>query len=128
VHVLSRVIVALGSVGLAAYLAVVGAMWRTYGILHGLDPAAPNVTGQFRDVQATAVVEVLLSVIAVLALGSAGVGLLIWVWRARGNAELIEPLTSTIELGAAVATAVLAGAIVLRISRWQSESVPAGEL
>lgn len=37
-------------------------------------------------------------------------------------------LTSTIELGAAVATAVLAGAIVPRISRWQSESVPAGEL
>ena len=231
VRVLGRVTVALGGVGLLAYLATVVAAWRTYGILHGVDLRGPGVLGQVRAMQASAVVQVLLSVTTLLALLCAGVSLLIWVWRARGNAELIDPgrrfqfsvgftpwsflvpvanlwwsrrvlgeiwaasrpngpgglvdgradgqlvrawwlcqlgsvglnllativtsaatpepdpaaggaallaqlllelrnnaLTSTIQLGTSVTTSVLLGAIVLRISRWQSDSVPAGEL
>jgi len=225
VRVLSRGIVALGCVGLAAYLAMVVTMWQTYGILHGIDLRGPDVAGQVRAVQATAVMQVLLAVAALLALVGAGVSLLIWVWRARGNAELIAPgrrfhfsvdftpwsflvpvaglwwsrrvlgeiwaasapkegrgdgqlvrawwlcqltsvvlnllvtivtnattadpdpaagraallaqlvldlrnsaWTSTIQFGTSVATAMLAGTIVLRVSRWQSDSVPAGEL
>jgi hypothetical protein len=232
VRTLGRVTVVLGGVGLVAYLATVVAAWRTYCILRGVDLRGPDVVGQVRAMEASAVVQVLLSVATLLALLSAGVSLLIWIWRVRGNAELIEPgrrfqfsvgftpwsflvpvaglwwsrrvlgeiwaasrpsgrgdgrvdgrgegqlvrawwlcqlgsiglnllvtivtsaatpkldpaagatallaqlllelrdnaLTSTIQLGTLVATAVLLGAIVPRISRWQSDSVPAGEL
>jgi hypothetical protein len=224
VRLVGRVTVALGGVELAAYLATVVAARRTYGILRGVYLGGPNVVAQVRAMRANAVVQVLLSVTALLTLVGAAVSLLSWVWRARGNAELIEPgrrfhfaagftpwsflvpvanlwwsrrvfdeiwaasrpggrgdgqlvrawwlcqlgsvvvnllvsavtgaatpapdpagggavllaqlllelrngaLTSTTQLGTSVAAGAPLGAIVPRISRWQSDSVPAGEL